>query len=75
MMGQYLATEKPAPLLIRSKRKTLILEIKQGELLVRAPQRMSQRVIDAFIESKMEWIVKHQQRYAQKCLMPSAQLE
>ena len=46
--------------ILRSKRKTLSLELKDGGLLVRAPKRMSNREIKDFILSKKDWIEKHQ---------------
>lgn len=43
--------------LIRSKRKTLSLEITENlEIIVRAPKRLSQKVIDDFVFSKSDWI-------------------
>ena len=43
--------------LIRSRRKTLSLQITPaGQLIARAPNRMSKRDIDAFVESKRPWI-------------------
>ena len=37
--------------LIRSRRKTLALELtREGQLIVRAPLRISRREIDAFVE-------------------------
>ena len=46
--------------LIRSNRKTLALEITQDcRVLVRAPLRMAQSGIDAFVESHAVWITKH----------------
>lgn len=46
--------------ILRTKRKTLSIELKDGGLLVRAPNRMSNREIQAFILSKKDWIEKHQ---------------
>ena len=46
--------------ILRSKRKTLSLELKDDGLLVRAPKRMSNWEIQAFILSKKDWIEKHQ---------------
>ena len=46
--------------ILRSKRKTLSLELKDDGLLVRAPKRMSDREIKEFILSKKDWIEKHQ---------------
>lgn len=45
--------------LIRSDRRTLALQIKNGELIVRAPLRTPQSVIDEFVASHTEWIEKH----------------
>lgn len=46
--------------LIRSRRKTLALEITTGgRLLVRAPMRCSQARIDAFVSAHAAWIAKH----------------
>ena len=45
--------------LIRSKRKTLYLQITlEGEVLVRAPMRCSRKYIDEFVSSKADWIEK-----------------
>lgn len=46
--------------IIRSARKTLGLEITpEGELLVRAPRRVSARQIQSFVEAHQAWIEKH----------------
>ncbi len=47
---------------IRSKRRTLSLEIKGGRVLVRAPQRISERKIREFIEEHSQWIRLHLER-------------
>ncbi|MCR5769956.1 MAG: M48 family metallopeptidase [Butyrivibrio sp.] len=48
--------------IIRSNRKTLSLEIKNaGELIVRAPSRLSEKRIYKFIAEKEDWIQKHLQ--------------
>lgn len=44
--------------IIRSRRKTLGLEIKNGEIIVRAPYQASVREIDAFVSSHKDWIEK-----------------
>ncbi len=50
----------PEYTLLRSRRRTLILQIQaSGALLVRAPQRMSKREIDAFVASKQQWLEHH----------------
>ena len=46
--------------IIRSKRKTLAVEIRSGEkVLVRVPQRISERRIRAFLHEKQDWIETH----------------
>lgn len=45
--------------IIRSDRKTLSVQIKNGELIARAPLRMKEKDIYAFIDSKKTWIQKH----------------
>ena len=45
--------------IIRSDRKTLSVQIKNGELIARAPLRMKEKDIYTFIESKKVWIQKH----------------
>ena len=53
--------------LIRSRRKTLALEItKDCRVLVRAPLRLSQARIDAFVESHADWIARHLEAQRQK---------
>lgn len=44
---------------IRSGRKTLSIQLKSGEIIARAPYRMKDKEIRAFIELKKEWIEKH----------------
>ena len=46
--------------LIRSKRKTLAIEIKSdGSVIVRAPMRCPRRDIERFLLEKSDWIVQH----------------
>jgi predicted metal-dependent hydrolase len=46
--------------LIRSKRKSLALEISRDlEVIVRAPNRLAKRYIDSFVADKAQWIDKH----------------
>ncbi len=45
--------------IIRSERKTLSIELKVGEIIARAPQRMTDDEIYGFINSKKNWINKH----------------
>lgn len=46
--------------LIRSRRKTLAIEItREARLVVRAPMRCPQREIDRFLQQKEQWIAVH----------------
>ncbi|MCL1895578.1 MAG: M48 family metallopeptidase [Clostridiales bacterium] len=45
--------------LIRTRRKTVAIHIKEGRVIVRAPMRTPVRDIERFIESKQGWIDKH----------------
>ncbi len=49
--------------IVRSKRKTLAIYVTpQAEVEVRAPLRLAQSRIDAFVQQKQNWIVSHQSR-------------
>ena len=53
--------------LIRSRRRTMALEItRDGRILVRAPQRAPQSVIDRFVESHADWIAKAMEKQRQR---------
>lgn len=53
--------------LIRSRRKTLALEItKDGRILVRAPAHLAQSRIDAFVDSHKDWIQVHLDQQRQR---------
>ena len=57
--------------LIRSRRKTLALELtREGRLIVRAPLRISRREIDAFVEKHKDWIVRHLAKQAARPTLP-----
>lgn len=45
--------------IIRSNRKTISLQIKGGNLIVRAPVRATKKEIDAFVKKHEGWISKH----------------
>ena len=45
--------------IIRSNRKTLSIQLKNGEIIARAPLRMKDKDIYSFIESKKLWIEKN----------------
>lgn len=49
--------------LIRSRRKTLALEItREGRVVVRAPQRLPRSTIDEFVDRHADWIARHLER-------------
>ena len=52
--------------LIRSRRRTVSLEIKQLRVIVRAPLRMSRAEIDRFVSSHGEWINSSMVRQARR---------
>ena len=57
----------PAYELLRSRRKTLALEITRDcRVLVRAPQRCAKARIDAFVEQHAAWLEKHLEIQRQK---------
>jgi len=45
--------------LVKSGRKTLGMEIRDGQVIVRAPYRVSQTEIDRFVLSHKNWLEKH----------------
>ena len=47
---------------IKSRRKTLALQIKGGELIVRAPMKLSAREIEKFVREHSDWIDKHMEK-------------
>jgi predicted metal-dependent hydrolase len=42
--------------IVRSKRKTLSLQVRHGQVLVRAPYSVDEKFISAFIEKKTAWL-------------------
>ena len=50
--------------LIRSDRRTVGLEIREGRLVVRAPRRMSVRELESLLEQKRGWIDAHLRKAA-----------
>ena len=72
--------EKISYQIIRSQRKTMSLEIKSdGQIIVRAPLRLSQVRIRRFVEQKQEWILKNlekiQKREVQRETVPGLSKE
>ena len=47
---------------IRSGRKTISIEIRPSGIIVRAPWRMGEKEISAFLDKKRDWIEKHSNR-------------
>ena len=52
--------------LIRSRRRTISLEVRDGELIVRAPNRTTKREADAFVQKHEEWIRKKREQIARR---------
>lgn len=52
--------------IIHSKRRTLSIQVKHGEIIARAPMRMKEQDIYRFIESKKQWIEKHLSALSEK---------
>ncbi len=48
--------------IIRSRRKTISVEIKDGEVLVRAPKWVPKYEIQNFVEKNQRWVEKHLQK-------------
>lgn len=48
------------PIVIRSERKTICAQIRQGQLIVRAPRQASQEDISRFLLQLRKWIEAHQ---------------
>lgn len=48
--------------LIRSKRKTISMQLADQKVVVRAPNRMAKRDIDAFVERHADWIEKQKSK-------------
>ena len=42
--------------IIKSNRKTISIEVRMEEVVVRVPQRMTNREIQVFLEKKRGWI-------------------
>lgn len=60
--------------LIRSDRKTVSIQIKGGEIVVRAPRRLAKSAIDGFVRKHVDWIRKHLQKQPQvKAAAPQGQ--
>ena len=52
--------------LIKSKRKTISLEVRGDELIVRAPKRTTKREADEFVKKHEAWIIKKRGQIAER---------
>jgi len=58
--------------IVRMKRRTIALHLLQdGTLEVRAPHRVSEKVLSEFVENKRDWIQKAKERQAQAVVLPT----
>ena len=56
--------------LLRSARKTMSIEVTSGgNVIVRAPLRLSIDKIEGFISKKREWIIRHVEKAKQKAII------
>jgi len=61
--------------IIRSNRRTLALQIApDASLIVRAPERVSEKTILTFVQKKLKWILHHQ-KLARESYRPSVKRE
>ena len=51
---------------IKCKRKTISIQVKPNEVIIRAPIKMKEKEIEKFVESKRNWIEKHLQSLSEK---------
>ena len=51
---------------IRSGRKTVSIQVKPNEVIIRAPMRMKEKEIEKFVEAKRNWIEKHLKSLSEK---------
>ena len=58
--------------LIKSRRKTLSLEVRADSLIVRAPNRTSKREADAFVMKHEEWIKKKRAQIVERMARSAA---
>ena len=59
--------------LIKSRRKTISLEIRGDELIVRAPLRTTKKEADDFVARHEGWIAKHRRKIAERRELYQAQ--
>ena len=59
---------------IRSKRKTIVIEIRQdGSVIVRSPMRATKKEIALFVEKKRDWIEKNVRKMRERIEAQGAQ--
>lgn len=58
--------------LIRSRRKTISLEVRGDELIVRAPNRTTRREADDFVRRHEQWIQKKRRQIAERSARENA---
>ncbi len=51
---------------IRSSRKTISIQVKSNEVIIRVPTRMKEKEIEKFVESKKNWIEKNLNSVSEK---------
>lgn len=72
MRRSYLSTDRNEIMdlsytLIKSKRKTISLEMKpDGSLIVRAPSRTTKREADAFVKKHEKWVENHRKKMGER---------
>ena len=52
--------------LIKSRRKTIAVEVRDSGVIVRAPNRTTKREADAFVEKHASWIKRQQEKLASR---------
>lgn len=60
--------------LIRSDRKTVGLQIRDGRLIVRAPRRMSRQAVEAILAEKRSWIENHLRKAREQLMNEASKL-
>lgn len=57
--------------IVRMKRKTIALHLlKDGSLEVRAPRKVAEKVLQEFVETKKDWILKAKERQSKAVHLP-----
>ena len=56
--------------ILRSSRRTIAIQVKDGKVLVRAPYRLGKDIIAKFVSEKQGWIQKQLNKQAENTLPP-----